>query len=67
MKRILLLVIIFVAGTVSLGKADVLTLEATTGFINKSSATGSFGIVSGSGFQFTFNDATGGLSCSVGF
>jgi len=59
MKPILLLVIIFVIGTVSLGKADVLTLEATSGFINDSSQLGPFAIISGAGFQFSFNDNTG--------
>ena len=59
MERILLLVIIFVIGTVSLGKADVLTLEATSGFINDSSQLGPFAIISGAGFQFSFNDNTG--------
>ena len=62
MKRILVFVMMFVIGTVSVGKADVLTLEATNGVISKSRATGSTATFSGSGFQFSFNDATGGFS-----
>jgi len=55
MKRILLLLIIFVIATVSLAKADVLTLEATTGTIGVFTDM-AFGTVSGPGFFFNLNN-----------
>jgi hypothetical protein len=60
MKRILLLVFSFVIGTVSVGKADVLTLEATSGFITKFKDE-TFGTVSGPGFTFSLFPVTGGV------
>jgi hypothetical protein len=60
MKRMLPLVIIFVIGTVSLGKADVLTLEATSGFITKFKDE-TFGTVSGPGFTFSLFPVSGGV------
>jgi hypothetical protein len=59
MKRILVFVMMFVIGTVSVGKADVLTLEATSGFITKFKDS-TFATVSGPGFTFSLFPVSGG-------
>ena len=61
MKHVILLVILFVSGTGSFAKADVLTLEAMTGSINVFQDM-PFGTVSGPGFVFTVDPIGGSFA-----